>query len=228
MNRTASIIRMHTNDRFFWLYLPLIILGSSFFINLIISALIDEEGGLYTGGLASIYVYTGIISMITVSQTFPFALGFSVTRKDYFFGTAATAVLVSVITGAILYLLSTLENATSGWGVKLHYFHLPYFSDGPIYEQLSVSFLNMLHLYFLGFVLASLFRRFGRKGISIFFLLLLVVGTTLGYAVVYLEWYKPIGDWLSDQTALGLSAWLIPLILLYGAASYRMLRNSTV
>lgn len=228
MNRTASIIRMHTKDRYFWFYLPFIILGSSFFINLIISALIDEEGGLYTGGLSSIYIYTSIIAMITVNQTFPFALGFSVTRKDYFFGTAATAVLVSAITGAVLYLLSTLENATSGWGVKLHYFHLPHFSDGPIYEQLSISILNLLHLFFLGFALASLYRRFGRMGLSIFFLLFLVVGTSLGYATVYLEWYKPIGDWFSGQTALGLSAWLIPLIFLYGAASYRMLRKSTV
>ena len=62
------------------------------------------------------------------------------------------AVGVSAAWAILLWVLSLIEGyLVPNWGVDLHFFHLPYLSNGSPVAQLWVFFVVMLLMFFLGF-----------------------------------------------------------------------------
>ncbi len=229
MNRIATVVALHAKDTFSWFFLPWIIVGSSFAINLIIAILVGGKSPVYTGGLSSIYVYMAVVGALCVAGAFPFALGFSTRRKDFFLGTISLAVAVSAAWAMLLWLLSIIEGyLIPNWGVDLHFFHLPYLSGGSPVAQLWVFFVAMLLMFFLGFVPASVYQRFGRPGMYILFGVAGLPATVLSFLATYLNWWGSIGSWLAHQTALDLAWWTLPVIVVCALASYALLRRATV
>src|SRR5215467_1977357 len=196
MNRIASVMVMHSRDRATWLLGPSIVLGAGFVIVLSIALSIDLLWGsatpVYTGALACIYIVMLAVAIGTVSGTFPFAVGFGTRRRDFLLGTLAWSVVYCASWAILLGLLSLIEaNVIKNWGVGLHFFHLPFFSDGsplrqfcwsyyhdmscaqsdPNYfsggsslQQFWVYFVLLLFMYLLGLMLGSIYKRFGRTG----------------------------------------------------------------
>ena len=188
MNRTAHVISMHSRDRLSWFLLPWIVVGSSFVINLFIAVLLGGTTAFYTGGLASIYIVILVTGAITVAGTFPFALGFGVRRRDYVLGTLALAVAMNAVWAVLLVLLSVIEaNVIPNWGVHLHYFHLPYFSNGSVVEQFWVSFTLLLFMFLLGFLPGSVYQRYRRAGMYTLFGVTAIVSQRLYPAQHLLE-----------------------------------------
>lgn len=228
MNRIAGVMKTQLRDRFGWIFLPWIIMLSSFVVNLIIGYMIQDDS-YYTGGLASIYVYTLVLGIMSVIQTFPFVLGFGVRRKDYFWGTAASISAVSAVSAFALWLLSFVENKlTGGWGVNMHFFHLPYISDGMPISQIWVSFSLMIHVFFLGFIISCIYRRLGRVGLYTFFILLLMIITVASYLFTYYNIWGTIGNWLAGFNSVEVASGLFGISLLYALIAYLLLRRSTV
>jgi hypothetical protein len=97
MNRIANVLRLHIRGWHYWLLVPLSIVLSSFVINLIISVILGGKTAIYTGGLSSIYIYMLVLGSLTVKETFAFALGFSVRRRDYYLGTLVMAVATCAV-----------------------------------------------------------------------------------------------------------------------------------
>jgi len=227
MNHMTGILKMHYKDKWFWLFMPWIILLSSFLVNLVIAIFMQEP--MYTGGLVSIFIYMFVIGIIILVQTFPFALGLSLRRTDYFFGTSLMAVVTSAGFSLLLFLLSIVETQfTPGWGVQLHYFHLPYLNDGTVLEQLWIYFMIMLHMFYWGFVISSIFRRFGRSGLFIFAAVMFILYSVAGLLMTYYQWWVDLFNWLASHTAFELALWSMPLTVLYALLSFWMLRKSTV
>ncbi|TCP29732.1 hypothetical protein EV207_10823 [Scopulibacillus darangshiensis] len=228
MNRTTGVLKMHFRDRWSWIFTPWIILLTSFIINYIIGLAIGGREDLYTGGIASIYIYMLVAALVTLPHTFSFMLGFSVRRKDYFFGTVLTFLVISAFTAALLFLLSLAEKLTGAWGVNLHFFHLPYLNDGPVAEQLWTSFTLFLEMFFLGFVIASVYRRFRRSGMIVLVIAALIIFSVGGFLCTYNNWWVSIFHWIGSHTAFQLSLWLFPTVVIYIILSYLMLRRATV
>ncbi|WP_440961962.1 hypothetical protein ACN6KS_10565 [Paenibacillus nitricinens] len=227
MNHMTGILKMHYKDKWFWLFMPWIILLSSFLVNLVIACFMQEP--MYTGGLVSIFIYMFVIGIIILVQTFPFALGLSIRRTDYFFGTSLMAVITSAGFSLLLFLLSIVETKlTPGWGVQLHYFHMPYLNDGTVLEQLWIYFVIMLHMFYWGFVISSIFRRFGRSGLFIFAAVMFIVYSVAGLLMTYYHWWGDLFNWFVSHTAFEIALWSMPLTVLYALLSFRMLRKSTV
>ncbi|MBW5445596.1 hypothetical protein GE107_05905 [Cohnella sp. CFH 77786] len=231
MNRVAGVVRMHGRDKWTWLYLPWAICLVNFAATLILGVFIGEPDRFNTGGVFSIFVYVFISGMITLKQTFPFALGMGIRRADYFLGTSAMSVFVSAITAALLILLSAAEARwTDGWGIRLHYFHLPFFHEGPEWQQTVTFFLLLQSLFFAGFIIASIHRRFGRAGMYVFFSLLFLIFAFTPLLLSYYDRWDDIGRWVQAniRSLNDLAPWMVPLIGLCGLGSYAMLRRSTV
>jgi hypothetical protein len=206
--------------------MPWIILFSSFFINLIIALLSDEP--IYTGGVASVYLFMLIIGLLTLRNTFSFAIGFSFRRKDYFFGTILMVAFVSFTTTVLLTLLSYVENnLINAWGNGLYFFHLPFLNDGTIVIQACVIFSLMFHLYYLGFSITSVHRRFGRYGMMILLIVSLVVGSLISAIITYYHWWGIIFTKIITYTAFQLSWGISLLTVIYVLVSYLMLRRAT-
>ncbi|OPA79438.1 hypothetical protein BVG16_10220 [Paenibacillus selenitireducens] len=228
MNRAAGVLKMHFQDKFGYLYLPWIILLSSFTVNIIVGILVNEEKGFYTGGLMSIYVYMFVMGIVVVAQSFPFALGFSVRRSDYYLGTVGLIVVLSGIFSALLTLFSWVEVLTNGWGVKLGFFHLPYLSSGSYVQQFLVYFLAMLFICLNGFVTGSYSKRFGKTGTFTLFIVLFLLGSLFSLAMSYYDGWADLFQWFVGKTALDLAVRSMPVSIIFAALSYLFLRRVTV
>lgn len=227
MNRVSGIVRMYMRDKTF-LMTPWLIVSISFLANLTIGYLFRDEP-IYTGGIASIYIYMLVMGLVLLPQTFPFAIGLSTRRTDYFWGTTATITGTSVVFSIVLLLLSLIESKlTGGWGVDLHFFHLPYFNDGPAWAQLWIFFALLMNMFFLGFAISSVHRRFGKSGLWIFMIAAFVVVTVALFLCGYYGWWGDIFSWLAAQTAFQLSLWMFALAVLYAIVAYMLLRKATV
>ncbi|MEK4141492.1 hypothetical protein [Paenibacillus sp. FSL L8-0333] len=227
MNPTAGMLKMHFRDKWLWLYTPWVILLSSFLVNVIVASFIQEP--IYTGGLVSIFIYMLITGILILVQTFPFALGLSQRRTDYFIGTSLMAIITSAVYSILLYLLSIIESKlTGGWGLGLHYFHLPYLNDGNALEQLWMYFALFLHMFFLGLMISSIFRRFGRSGLFIFSGVTFILCSLGVLLMTYNQWWVDLFNWFAGYTAFELALWSMPLTVVYALLSFLMLRRATV
>ncbi len=229
MNRIASVVSMHAKDKNSWFFIPLMVLGVSFGINVLIASLLGGKKPIYTGGLLSIYVYMLVGGVIVVTGSFPFAIGFSMRRKDYFWGTVAMAALISAIWALLISLLSFVEGSLiPNWGVSLHFFHLPIWSDSSIFTQFALFFVVMLFMFFLGFAPASVYQRFGRNGMYTVSGVVIGSFSILSLLSTYLGWWGPMFDWLGRQTLVELTSWMALLGALCAFVSYGLLRKATV
>ncbi|WP_282940649.1 hypothetical protein [Paenibacillus sp. RC67] len=227
MNRVSAIIKMHLRDKWISFFLPWAILLSSFLINVFISYLIHNQQSFYTGGLSSIFISITIIGAVTMAHTFPFALGMSVRRTDYFLGTSLAAILINVVSALLLSLLSVVENATDGWGVKMHFFNLPLLDTFNVLGHFVVYFVLLMHQHFLGFAISSIHRRFGLVGLFTFLAAALIVISSLALLLTHYKLWVGIALWFVGHFALFLGC-LALAIILYALVSYALLRRATV
>lgn len=227
MNRVSSVIRMHLKDRLGWFILPWVILGSSFVVNLGIAAFVEEP--ITTGGLASIYIYMLVAGIVSLVQTYAFAVGFTVRRQDYVLGTFATMIGLSAYSAIVLMVLAAIEKETS-WGVDLNFFNLGYLSEGNVLTQWWVHFGLMLHMLVGGFVISSIYRKFGKNGMFTFFIGLSLILSVVIFIVSANDGWEAIGRWLRDNppTAAELSTYLFPFTVIFGFASHLLLRKANV
>jgi hypothetical protein len=229
MNAIRTVMKMYTRGKLLWFFLPWMGLMIQFLVALIVIRILLLFGGetpFYPGGLITICVIMFCVGIMTLNDTFPFALGWSCRRTDYVLGTTAIAVAVSAVTAALWLLFSLLESVTRGWGIELHYFHLPYFNDGTLIEQFWVYFVVLVNMYFLGCVIGSIYQRFGRASTLIFLLIVILLLSIFSLVWAYLGWWGAIFHWFNQFTAFELAFLLLPLTALYLLASYLLLRRA--
>lgn len=227
MNQIIGVMKIHLRDKWSWLYLPWLILCSSFVVNIVVSLFIEEP--MYTGGIMSIYIFMLVSGLMILPQTFPFALGFNVRRTDFFMGTVFVGLLVNAASAIMLFLLSIVENKlTGGWGTELNFFHLPYLNDGPAIGQIWIYMVLLTHMYFCGLAISTIHRRFGKIGMYIFSISSILIFSVLVLMSTYFHWWGDIIGFLSGYSAVELASGLFLLVIIYLLFSYLMLRKATV
>jgi hypothetical protein len=259
MNRIASVMAMHARDRTAWFLIPAGTLAAFFaiawFIALSIDVLWGDATPVYTAVLVALFVVMMVEGIRSIGGTYPFAVGFSACRRDYLLGTLAWAAAVSAAWALALGLLSLVEaGVIKNWGVGLHFFHLPFFSDRSLlrqfcwsyYHDLScarsdptylrggvplgqfwVYFVLLLFMSALGLLLGSIYQRFGRTGIYVSLGIAWLLLSVLLLASTVWSWWGSILGWLAGQTAVGLFLWLVPVMACIALACYALLRKAT-
>lgn len=228
MNRTANVMRMHAKDIFSWFYLPWIIIGGNFLINLIISLLVQAENNNTNGGMASLFVYFLIIGMITLHQTFPFSLSLSIRRTDYFWGTAVVAGVVGLVCSLIVVVMSAIEGQFGGWMGSFYFFRIYFISDHGWLNELWFYLSLILHLFFTGFLLACLHRRLGAAKLTIILGVLFIAFTAFSLLASYYGWWRTLLDAVIRMGPIQLVSLLSVLTLAYIGISLTVLRRTTV
>ena len=109
VGRILTIVRLHLANPYTTIVLPWIILGVILLLNLAIWGLIAIAAGpgkdainaragfSYSGSSFYIGVYMLIVAVQAISITFPFALSYGSTRRDYWLGSSVTFVLLSAM-----------------------------------------------------------------------------------------------------------------------------------
>ncbi|MDQ0892359.1 hypothetical protein QFZ81_007447 [Paenibacillus sp. V4I9] len=222
-----QVVKLHMRNKMASWAIPWIIIGANFLLNLIIALSLEIGESINTGAIASIFIYTFVAGTITIKETFPFALGLSIRRKDYFFGTAVTAIIVNVSSALALAILSVIEEATNGWWVRLHLFKIQFLNDLSLLGTWGIYLIILLHMYFLGFAISSLHRRFGSASMYIFFTSLLLIGTIGFYIFTHFGLWGGLLDWII-HSYMDIFWWMVPLVVVYLVAAYGLLRRATV
>ncbi len=124
--------------------------------------------------------------------------------------------------------MGQLENQLNGWGNELYFFHFPYLNDGTVLEQIGIFMILFLYLFFLGFMITSYVKRFGRRGVFIGSTAILVIGSVAVYLMHAYSLWTNIFDWIGGQTAIQIAYWHIPFLLIYVVTSFLFLRKASV
>ncbi|GEL20449.1 hypothetical protein [Pseudonocardia asaccharolytica] len=113
MNRVLRVARIQLVNAPSVLGVPVLVLALAFLANLAIFGAIGETPpNTYIGALISIYIAMMVTHLQTMTQTFPFALGLSVTRRDFFAAAGLVVLGQSLAYGVGLYLMLLAERAT--------------------------------------------------------------------------------------------------------------------
>lgn len=233
--RILAVTKLHFVNRFQILYLPLLVLGMIFLLNLAIWwIIVAASGGRasgnhlgYSGAVSYIYVYGIVIAVQAISRTFPFSLGFGVTRRDFYLGSVLAFVALSFGFAAVLTIMSVIEIATGGWGVGGRMFAPVWFTDNSWLLRFVMYFCAFLFLLFIGTLGAAFYVRWRATGVIVFFGIIAVLLVGAFAYVTPSHLWGAIGTWLVQSGPVGICAWLLVPAAICGVAGFFVLRRAT-
>ncbi|GAA3241699.1 ABC transporter permease [Dactylosporangium siamense] len=230
MNRVLAVARLQAVGRRDGLLWPLVILGIAFAVNLFVFGSMGDEIGdrPVTGGLASVYITGLAFGAVAVAQQFPFALGLSVTRREFAIALGLFTLAQTAIYAVLLVVLQAVEHATDGWGLRLRFFGLGLIDGYGVPTQLLIYGAPMLLMSLIGITLGTVYVRWRTNGVfGGICAVVLVLGLAAGLVTKYGRW-PAVGDWLADQSALSLFAgWPSLVAVLLALLSWTALRRAT-
>jgi hypothetical protein len=187
-----------------------------------------SEGMQYSGASSWIFFYMLVVAAQAMNFTFPLALGFGSTRRDFYLGSSLTFVIMSAAYSVVLTLLAEVEKATDGWGLGGTMFRAIYFGgdDVEIWQRLIIFFCVMMFFFFVGAAVATVYVRWKATGLVGFFVVLgvLVVGA-VALITVTGNW-PAIGQFFITYQATGVALWLLVPTALAGVVGYVILRRA--
>ena len=218
--------------------LPWLILGVIFLANLAIWLILYastsgqdradvSEGLQYSGATSYIFVYMLVVAIQAISRTFPFALGLSVTRKDFYLGTSVAFVIFSLIYGGGLTLLSYIEEWTGGWGVGGRMFTAVYYGSGPVWQRLFVFIAIFLFFFFVGMACATIYVRWKSTGLLVLGGVFLAIVVAFVALTTWGESWGRVGEWFAISGPVGVVAWTLVPTALAGVVGFFILRRAT-
>jgi hypothetical protein len=229
MNTLVNVGRYHLVDRFTWVVMPWGIMAFSFLVNIGVSlAAPNGSRGIFTGGLASLYVFMLLCGALSMTRALPFGLMMGISRRTYYTGTALLVLALSVVYSLGLTLLQLVERATNGWGLKLHYFRIPWILDGPWYETWLTSFVLLVAFILYGMWYGLVFRRWSLPGLVAFIATQVIVALLAVVAVSATHSWSGVGNFFTTVTALALTGVLAVVALAMGFGGLTTVRRVTI
>lgn len=238
MGRIRNVVRLHFANPSTTILIPWTILAAIFLINLAIWWIIVtaggpevreglSEGSQWSGALLWIFVYMMVVAIQAMNLTFPFALGYSVTRRDFYLGSSVVFVLLSAMFSLGLTVLAVIEDATEGWGLGGRMFTPAYFGNGDWWQSFYLFFLTFLFFFFLGAATAAVYVRWRSNGMLVFFGALVVLGVVVIGAVTLGEAWPSVWAWFAAVGLVGAFTWSLVLTAASGVCGYLVMRRAT-
>ena len=227
MNYVSKVVRLQLVNRWTFIGVPLMVLGGSLLIVILLGLVIPNDGVMITGAAQAPLWYFIVVGVQALSLTFPFSQAMSVTRRDYFLGTLATFVLFSLAFGVVFLVLALIEQATNGWGVDTLVFAIPWLLNaGWLAVILSVAALAIV-MFLIGLWMATIYKRWGTVVIVAISLGLGLVMVGVIALITYFQWWQAVLTWVVGQTPMSMAGWLLVLIVALSAGSFLTLRKVT-
>lgn len=227
MNRIMNVVRMQMLTKMTFVWVPLIILTSTFLFTLAIFALIPTDETKYGGGIQAPLWYLMAMGIQAVSLTFPFSQAMSVTRKEFYLGSMLMGTLAVAALTVLVTIGGFIEQATNGWGVNGLFFRLslPLWEESPALAMLTF-FIAGLFLFTIGFFFATIYRRWGTIAVVTASVVLGIVLLGAVFVLTKFELWGAAGEFflaLGSWGTLGLGFVITAIV---AVASYTPLRRS--
>ncbi|MGU3433480.1 ABC transporter permease [Actinomycetes bacterium M1A6_2h] len=228
--RIVAVARMHSVAWPLAIGAPAGILLVAFAIGWIIFFVLPNPNAStqFTGGTTSIFFFAIGFYIQAMTQTFPFALGLSVTRREFFTATALAGAVQAAVFGTVIYLLSLVETATSGWGVHMRMFGiLDYLTTSPPTRVLTLVVLFFL-VSSIGLLIGTIYLRWKLIGLmTLGAAAVIVIGGGI-ILILWQQWWFAVGDAIAD-TPRFVSLVVAPLIVALASllGGWAVLRRTT-
>ena len=228
MNRALGVAKMQLINKWTFLGIPAVIIASSFLLSLVIFALIPNTvGNKYSGAGQAVMWYFFGLGIQSLTLSFPFAQGLSVSRRNFFLGTVGLFTVLAAAISALYVVLGWVEQATNGWGLQGQLFALDWVADRSWFIQWFFYFVLMMFLFLLGFWAATVYKRWQATGTLIMCLSLAVLLVGAIALITLQGWWPAVGAWMVSLTPLSLGALALVFVLALGFAAYGTLRRAT-
>lgn len=228
--RVGSIILLQFANPMTLLGWPLIILAVIFLGNLaVVVAVTQGSGGraefTVNGGVGFLWVYTLVMVVLSVNQSFPLALGYGATRRDYLLGAAATYGALSVVYALLLATLAEIERANNGWGVGLGFFAaLP---EWPWHQVFLAHLLILVLFASIGAATAAIYVRWKAAGMYVFWLGLVILLVVAVFLLSTFDGWFAVRDFFQTAGVMGSLLWSLVITTFSSIAAYVILRRAT-
>ena len=229
MTTLVNIARYHLVDRLTYLVLPWGVMVFSFLVNLAVAAVVPPSpDGYFTGGLVTIYIFLLICGTLSMTRSLPFGLMLGVSRRSYYLGTALLVVLLGAVYAAGLTVLQAIERATSGWGLGVHFFRVPWIMDGPWYQTWLTSFVLLVLFFGYGMWYGLVYRRWNLPGLLAF-----IAAQALARSAPWSWCRSPttghaLGHFFTTMTAPALTGVLAAVAVTMGLGGFTTIRRVTI
>jgi hypothetical protein len=229
MNTLVNVARYHLVDRLTFVAMPWGIMAFSFLVNIAVSLSVPTgPHGIYTGGLATIYIFLLVAGAVIMTRSLPFGLMLGISRRTYYLGTALLVLALGVVYGLALTLLQAVERATGGWGLSLHFFRIPWILDGPWYETWLTSFVLLVAFFLYGMWYGLVFRRWNVAGLVAFIAAQILVALLVVVVVSMTHNWTAFGHFFTTLTAIALTGVLAAVAAAMGLGGLSTIRRVTV
>ncbi|PKQ25526.1 MAG: ABC transporter permease [Actinobacteria bacterium HGW-Actinobacteria-4] len=231
--RLANVVRLHLANPWTPIIIPTLILAVIFLANLAIWNLIayntgnEDLSNVNNGGIAFVAIYMLVVATQTMNSTFPFALGYGVTRRDFYLGSSALFLMLSAGYAAGITVFALIERATSGWGLNASFFAPIYLGDLNAAEFFWVYFTLLVFFFFLGAATAAVYVRWRTTGMLVFFGGLLAIIIASIWLLSITDSFGAVGQFFVSAGLLGSHSWSLAVSALMAIAGYALLRRAT-
>lgn len=229
MSRTVNVVRLQLLNRQTYIWIPLLVLGSSLAITLAIYAIIKSAGvveAMYGGGSQAPLWYFLVVGVQALTLTFPFSQAMSVTRREFYLGTLLTATITALMLAVVFLIGGYIEIWTNGWGMNGYFFRLDWvWEHGPFAAMLFYFVVSML-FFIVGFWAATVYKRFGTMWLTIILLGVALVLVGVVWLITRADAWVQVFTWLAQLGAVELALWGMLLGAILAVVSYGTLRRA--
>jgi len=229
MNTLIKVARYHLLDRLQYVLLPCGITAFAFLVNLVVYAVIPaSDGGNYTGGLVTLFVFLFIPGVLSVTRALPFGFALGLSRRSYFLGTLVLMLALAVVYALGLTVLQAIERITGGWGMDLHFFRVPWIFDGAWYLTWLTAFVLLVLVFVYGMWCGLVYRRWNVVGLVAFVAAQVLVLLAGAVAITWTHAWPGVGDFFTTLSVLGFTGVLAVLVAALALGGFTTMRRVTV
>lgn len=231
--RLGNVVRLHLTNPWTPIITPVLILMAIFVLNVAIWLSITyntsdaNSDNFNNGGVAFVMIYMLVIAAQAMSSTFPFALGFGVTRRDFYLGSSVLFLLLSLGYAAGLTAFAYVERATGGWGLDAQFFAPLYLGDLGVAGYFWLYFTLLVFFFFIGAAIAPVYVRWRTNGMLIFFGALAVAIIAGIWLISVTDSSAAVGQFFVNAGLLGTLTWSLAVSAVMALAGYATLRRAT-
>lgn len=236
-SRIVNAARIHAANPWGTLILPWIIYAAIFALTLAIWGLITMNAGgrqnldagafLYNGGGTWVLFYMMVVAVQAMNQTFKFALGLCVTRREYYLGSALYFLFLSAIYTTGITLLGIVERATDGWGLQGSFFVPFWVQEASLAERWLALFGLFTVFFFLGAAVATVYVRWGSNGMIAFFATLSVLALAAVFVIVRFDLGPEVSGWFGARSLVQLVGLGLVASAVAGLVGFLLMRRAT-
>lgn len=235
-NPVWRTVRLHAVNPSVFFGVPWLILGGAWALSMVIGLILhgagvvpagDIPGMRYSWAVLSPQWYLIVVGVQAIGLTFPFALGFGSTRRDFWLGTSLMFVLVSTEMAVAIATLVQLEKATNGWGLGVHMFDALWYGQSGWMQDFYATFVLQLFVLFVGATATTIYMRWRIAGMLVF----AVGGVALVLALIavltFTQTWEPVAAWFAGIGVAGGLTVLLALTAVWAVIGYLVIRRAT-